>query len=128
MNLLLDTHAFLLDIWGSEKLSPAASQAFLERSNTLYLSAVSYWEICIKHSIGKLALATDWQAVFDREMEANGIRRLGLEKEHCQGVVELPAIHGDPFDRLLVSQARREGLVILTQDKNIGLYGVETLW
>jgi PIN domain nuclease of toxin-antitoxin system len=87
----------------------------------------SYWELCIKHSIGKLELAPDWQKAFDREMAINGIRWLAIEKEHCQGIVDLPLIHGDPFDRLLIAQARQNDLKILTGDHNLTKYDVDTI-
>ena len=127
MNLLLDTHIFLWAIWGSDRLSTTARQAFLDPENTLYFSMASYWEICIKLSLGKLELAPDWQKVFDREMAFNGIRWLAIEKEHCQGNVDLPFIHSDPFDRLLIAQAKQEDFTILTGDRNIPKYDVDTL-
>ena len=127
MKLLLDTHAFLRLI-GNQKLSQQASDAFLDRSNQLFLSAASYWEICIKRSIGKLVLAEDWEQSVEREMQINDIRWLSIEKAHCQAIVELPWIHRDPFDRLLIGQALHEGMAILTTDEHIQQYGVATIW
>ena len=126
MNLLLDTNVFLWAIWGSDRLSETAKEAFLNPENTLYFSMASYWELCIKHSIGRLELAPDWQRAFDREMAVNGIRWLAIEKEHCQGVIDLPTIHGDPFDRLLISQAKQEDFTILTGDRQLADYEVDT--
>jgi PIN domain nuclease of toxin-antitoxin system len=128
MKLLLDTHTFLWAVWEPERLSELAQAKFLDIENELLLSAASYWEICIKHSVGKLILAQGWQEILDREIAANGIQWLSIEKEHCQAILTLPQIHGDPFDRLLVAQALHEGLSIVTRDVNIAEYEVETIW
>ena len=127
MKLLLDTHAFLWSITNG-KLSKTAQEAFLDPENELYLSAASYWEICIKNSLGKLLLAKDWQASVDQEMEINHIKWLSIAKTHCQEVIQLPWLHRDPFDRLLIAQARYEAMTVLTADPNIHQYAIPTLW
>ncbi len=127
MKFLLDTHAFLWSLTGTG-LSEPARHAFLDTENTLYLSAVSYWEVCIKISIGKLVLAVNWPEVFDAEIAANGIQWLPVEKNHCRKIGELPAIHQDPFDRLLIAQALCENMTLLTADAHIQAYTVATLW
>ncbi len=128
MKLLLDSHVFLWCISGNKNLSKKAAKEFLNDKNDLYLSAVSYWEICIKVSIGKLDLEKNWRHQFEREISVNSIRWLDLNREHCAGILELPLIHRDPFDRLLISQAIHEDLTILTSDKNISRYSVKTIW
>ena len=127
MKLLLDTHVFLWSMTG-ENLSYAARDAFLDTNNQLFLSAASYWEICIKQNIGKLRLAPDWAEIFDRELAANSIQWLPIEKNHCQQIEQLPSLHGDPFDRLLIAQAQCESMTLLTADSNIQAYPVETFW
>ena len=127
MKLLLDTHTFLWSISG-QKLSQNAQDAFLDANNELFLSAVSYWEICIKQSIGKLGLAANWVQVFDQEMQFNHIQWLPIEKSHCQKIGELPFLHGDPFDRLLITQAMVEEMTLLTADSNIHQYPISALW
>ena len=127
MNLLLDTHTLLWSLMG-ENLSQTAQAAFLNPDNILFFSAASYWEICIKVAVGKLILADNWVKVFDREMGTNSTRWLPIEKTHCQKILELPFLHHDPFDRLLVAQALCEDLTILTADKNIKAYDVSSLW
>jgi PIN domain nuclease of toxin-antitoxin system len=109
-------------------LSKVAQAQFLNNQNELFLSAASYWEICIKHGSSKLKLAPKWEAMFEREIAANSIQWLSIEKEHCRGILALPPIHGDPFDRLLVAQALQEGLTIITADIHIAQYQVDTLW
>lgn len=127
MKLLLDTQAFLWVIT-NQKLSQRARDTFLEPSNQLFFSAASYWEICIKRSVGKLVLADDWEQIFEREMRVNDIRWLPIEKAHCRAIIELPWVHRDPFDRLLIAQALHEGMTILTADSNIQQYAVATIW
>ena len=128
MNLLLDTHAFLWAVGADPRLSERAGLAFLDPQNRLFFSIVSYWELCIKHALGKLDLASNWQRAFDNEMAANGIHWVPLEKEHCLGIIDLPPYHRDLFDRLLVSQAMQEDLMIMTRDANFAKYEVDVLW
>lgn len=128
MDLLLDTHAFLWFITDSNNLSEKVKIEFLNPENELFFSAASYWEICIKINIGKLQLDEDWQRIFDQELVVNSIKWLEVKKEHCMKIIELPFIHRDPFDRLLISQAMYEGLTLLTADKNISKYNVNVIW
>lgn len=127
MKLLLDTQVFL---WSTmqQPFSQSASSAFLDPNNELYLSAASYWEICIKISIGKLTLADNWVRGIEDELASNEIGWLPITKEHCRQLVELPPLHGDPFDRLLIAQALTEKMTLLTADTNIRRYAVPTLW
>lgn len=127
MILLLDTHTFLWVV-NDGPLSKTARASFLDINNKLFLSAVSYWEICIKNSIGKLTLAEDWADQFDTEMRANNIQWLPIAKPHARRIIDLPLIHQDPFDRLLIAQALCEDMSILTSDRNIAKYDVTTIW
>lgn len=128
MRLLLDTHVFLWSMKEWEKLSAQAESAFLSTEHSLYLSATSYWEICIKYTIGKITLTDNWKQRFDEEIAVNQIVWLPIEKEHCQALTELPLIHRDPFDRIIIAQAQLEGMTILTADEQIQKYEVLTLW
>ncbi len=128
MRILLDTHAFLWAIGDDSKLSDAAKSAYLDSENELFFSAVSYWEIGIKLSIGKLELIENWQQIIDKEMINNGIKWLDLKKEHVQGILNLDFHHRDPFDRLLIAQAIHEHSAIMTLDKQIAKYDVTTIW
>ncbi len=127
MKLLLDTHAFLWSINGGP-LSEQARNAFLDPENKLFLSAASYWEICVKVSIGKLVLAENWPQQFNEEIAINGITWLPVEPEHCRRILDLPSIHQDPFDRLLIAQALCENMQIMTTDRHFSRYPVTTLW
>jgi PIN domain nuclease of toxin-antitoxin system len=128
MKILLDTHALLWCFSDSESLSQKAAEAFLNSDNNLFFSAAGYWEICLKISIGKLSLDRHWEKTIDREMSRNNIQWLNLEKPHFTGIINLPWIHRDPFDRILVAQAVYEHMAIMTSDENIRRYGVKTVW
>ena len=128
MNLLLDTHAFLWWDADAAQLSPNAYRACYNRGNTLFLSLVSIWEIQIKVQIGKLRLRLpSLRDVLD-EHRRDGLQFLMPAEEDVLGLAALPMIHRDPFDRLLVSQARRGGFHLVTRDPLIANYGVAILW
>jgi PIN domain nuclease of toxin-antitoxin system len=127
VKVLLDTHAFLWAVRG-HGLGATAHRVFLDPKNTLFLSAASFWEICIKASLGKLKLAPSWSQQFEQEMLTNQIQWLPIQKDHCQQLMTLPLFHRDPFDRLLIAQAQVEGMTLLTTDGNIQQYAVATLW
>jgi len=109
-------------------LSDKARQAFLDMDNALYFSAASYWEICIKMSIDKLRLPLGWEDVLDDFIRTNAIRWLPIEKEHSRAIITLPMFHSDPFDRLLIAQARAENMAIMTKDTQIARYKVRVIW
>lgn len=127
MKLLLDTHVFLWSVV-QQRLSVRATEAFLDLNNDLYLSAVSYWEICIKQSLGKLHLVDNWSSVFDAVILENNIKWLALEKAHCRKIIELPPLHGDPFDRLLIAQALCEEMILVSADAIMPQYPLPVLW
>ena len=127
MKILLDTHAFLWAI-GEHGLNPVAEQAFMDTENELYLSAASYWEMCIKIGLGKLNIVPNWQARFEYEMVINQIHWLPIAQTHCQQITTLPKHHGDPFDRMLIAQALVEEMTLMTADTKIQQYAVPTLW
>ena len=120
MNLLLDTHAFLWWLDDPQLLSRAARRAISDGENTVYVSAAVVWEIAIKRSLAKLDAPDDLEAA----MEANRFLPLPVTIPHALAVRTLPDHHRDPFDRLLVAQARHEGFKLVTRDANIPRYGV----
>ncbi len=127
MKLLIDTHAFL-GLTRNQRASENAKRAFLNSDNELYFSMTSYWEICVKVRNGKLHLGPNWQAEVDREIGLNAIHWLPIERSHCQKIIDLPFLHGDPFDRMLIAQALCEEMTLMTADQNIQQYAVPTLW
>ena len=128
MKLLLDTCTFLWIVTGAPDLSPRAHDLFQAPDNEVYLSAASAWEITVKHGLGRLSLP-DPPDRFVREMrEAHGIASLPIDEESALHVSRLPALHADPVDRLLVSQAIVHGLTILTPDALVTQYPGRTTW
>ena len=121
MNVLLDTHALLWWVAG-EKLSDEAVEVLENPDNLAFVSAASIWEISIKQAIGKLSVDGDLDAVVLEDFEPLDI---GLEQAGLAG--ELPNHHRDPFDRLLIAQAKLESLTILTRDRAFADYEVVTL-
>ncbi len=128
MRILLDTCTFLWIASGSPRLSKTASTAFLDQANRRFLSASSAWEIGIKHASGRLPLSERPDVFVPRVREASGIESLLIDEESALHAGRLPALHADPFDRMLVAQAIVHGLTILTPDKAIEQYGVRVLW
>ena len=121
--LLLDTHAFLWWLADDPQLGTNARQLIEEGSNIVYISAVSAWEISIKKSLGKLEAPDDLGQILGQE----GFEELPITFFHGERAGELPPIHRDPFDRMLVAQAQAEGLDIVTRDENIPKYGIKTI-
>ncbi len=126
--MLLDTSTFLWVVLGARELSERARHLFVDPGNEAYLSAVSAWEIAIKHSLGRLPLPAAPERFILNEREAHGIESLALDEESALHLVRLPQLHNDPFDRMLVCQALIHGLVILTPDSLISQYPVRTIW
>ncbi len=89
----------------------------------MLVSAVSPWEVAIKVALGRVAVDAD----LDAEIPRAGFRELPVRFVHAEAMRSLPALHGDPFDRMLIAQARHEGLTIVTRDEQIGRYPVATL-
>ena len=128
MKVLLDTHAFLWLITDDDRLSENARQTFLNTENSLFFSAASLWEICIKKSLGKLSLKDGWFQTIEEEMEINTIQWLPIEMTHCAEATELPFNHRDPFDRMLIAQAIAEGMKLLSGDSRLSVYAIELIW
>jgi PIN domain nuclease of toxin-antitoxin system len=120
MTLSLDTHAFLWWLEDPQLLSEAAREAIGEGKNTVYVSAAVVWEIAIKRSLGKLDAPEDIEAA----MTANRFLPLPVTIPHALAVEALPHHHNDPFDRLLIAQARLEGFKFVSRDSHVPRYGV----
>jgi PIN domain nuclease of toxin-antitoxin system len=128
MRVLLDTHAFLWLITDDDRLSGNARQTFLNTENSLFFSAASLWEICLKKSLGKISLKDGWLQAIQEEMEINTIQWLPIEMRHCAEVAELPFYHRDPFDRMLIAQAIAEEMKLLSRDSRLANYAIELIW
>ena len=128
MRLLLDTHVFIW--WDSEpeKLSPRAIALCQDPGNDLILSVTSLWEIQIKAQLAKIKLRTPLPKLVEEQQQTNGLRLLPVEAVHVFELDALPPFHKDPFDRMLVAQARIEGLCIISHDMVVSKYPVDVQW
>lgn len=122
MNLLLDTHLLLWAASEPECLSVKARDLLLDPANQLVFSSASLWEITIKNALDRPDFKVDSRRLW-RMLSVSGYRELSVTGEHAVAVSELPPIHKDPFDRMLIAQARVEGLLLLTADKLVAQYG-----
>jgi PIN domain nuclease of toxin-antitoxin system len=122
MNLLIDTHLILWAASDPDRLSEEARQLLLDSANELYYSAASLWEVTIKRTLGRSDFQVDPRRLW-RMLPVNGYRELPIAGEHAIAVEALPLLHKDPFDRLLLAQARVEGLTLLTVDQQLAEYG-----
>jgi len=124
VKLLLDTHAALWFLSGDERLSENARRHLTDGSNRVLLSAAVVWEISIKRSLGKLTVPDEYLRVL---LDA-GVQPLPVSVEHAEAVRQLPPHHRDPFDRMLVGQARIEGGALVSRDDALAPYGVTLVW
>ncbi len=122
MRLLIDTHLLLWAAATPERLSPRAVARLEATDNRLLFSAASLWEIAIKAALGRSDFTVDprrlRQGLIDNDYE-----ELPLTGAHAGALADLPAIHKDPFDRILIAQAKVEGLTLLTADATLARYG-----
>lgn len=121
MNLLLDTHLLLWAAAGSGRLSPGARALIGDAANRVAFSAASIWEVAIKAGLGRADFRAD-PARLRKGLLENGYREVPVTGAHALRVLDLPPLHRDPFDRLLVAQAAAERLVLVTADRAVGAY------
>ena len=122
MNLLLDTHLLLWAASAPQRLSAKARSLMLAADSQLLFSSASLWEISIKRGLGRADFSVDPRRLW-RMLLVNDYRELAITSEHSIAVGDLPLLHRDPFDRILVAQARVEGVLLLTADKAVARYG-----
>jgi PIN domain nuclease of toxin-antitoxin system len=128
MRLPLDTHTFLWLDGSPERLSPDALAACEDPTNQLYLSVVSAWEIQIKHQIQRLQLDVPLAEMIQGQQAANDLRILSVELHHVYTLRHLPLHHHDPFDRLLIAQAKAEQMRLVSADGQFAPYLVDVIW
>ena len=121
MNLLLDTHILLWAAGQPERLSQSTRTLLTTPENSLFFSAASIWEIVIKLGLGREDFKVDPYRLV-KMLVAHGYTELSVTAEHALRVDSLPLLHKDPFDRLLLAQARTEGMLLLTGDALISQY------
>jgi PIN domain nuclease of toxin-antitoxin system len=118
LRLLVDTHAFLWWCGNDPRLGVSERRAIADGANEVYLSAASIWEIVIKQALGRLRVPEPASAAALRL----GFQPLAITFEHAEVTATLPPLHRDPVDRMLIAQARTEGLTLVTQDPSIRSY------
>lgn len=128
MKALLDTQTFLWWLTDDARLSPAARKILSDGGNELFFSAVSGWEIAVKAGLGKIKLPESPAEFITEQLSINDIQILPLKMEHALHVAMLPALHTDPFDRLLIAQSLLEKLPVVTPDSVFVKYGVKVVW
>jgi PIN domain nuclease of toxin-antitoxin system len=112
MNLLLDTHALLWWLDDHPSMSEKAKESISDGMNSVFVSAAVIWEIEIKKALGKLRIPSDFHDVLAQQP----FERLPVTVEHAHEVGSLPNFHRDPFDRMVIAQARVEGFIVVTRD------------
>lgn len=123
MKLLLDTHVLLWALLDDPALPRAHAALLRDDSHDIHVSAATIWEIGIKRALGKLAVPEDFTDVIAQ----TGCAALPIRFAHAEAAASLPRHHGDPFDRMLIAQARVEGLTLLSADSAMRLYDVDVI-
>jgi PIN domain nuclease of toxin-antitoxin system len=118
---LLDTHLLLWAAGMPEKLSRQARKLINDEENEMIFSAASLWEVSIKRRLGRKDFSID-ERVLRRALLDNGYLELSITGDHVVGVGDLPLLHKDPFDRILVAQAHAEGVTLVTTDPQVAAY------
>jgi PIN domain nuclease of toxin-antitoxin system len=128
MNLLLDSHAFVW--WRDEpsKLSPSAFIGISNPNNNVFLSVATVWELQIKIALNKFTIRGTLENAVKDEQQNNGFQILPVNLSHALYLKNLPLYHKDPFDRLLISQAIVENMILVGADANFAKYQVNLLW
>jgi PIN domain nuclease of toxin-antitoxin system len=127
MRLLLDTHALIWWDKSPQLLPPNVLAAMRQASCEIFFSAASVWEAQIKIALGKLDLRIPLPLLVEGQIN-NGLSLLPIQLPHIWALADLPRLHGDPFDRLLIAQARHESLTLVSADAVMRGYPVEVLW
>ena len=127
MKVLLDTHSFLWFLGGDAALSKQARTLIENPRNEKFISIASFWEIAIKNSLGKLTLDVPF-AELKTEAIKNSFHILPITFEDTLQLNTLPFHHRDPFDRIIISQAMKNSLTLVSRDNNFSLYNVNLLW
>ncbi|MCA9898312.1 MAG: type II toxin-antitoxin system VapC family toxin [Anaerolineales bacterium] len=127
MKLLIDTHVFLWYIGADDKLPARFLEEIRNPENQVFLSVVSLWEITIKYQIGKLPLPEPPQLFIPTERGRHLIDSLPLNEESVRYLANLPQLHRDPFDRMLICQAQANQMTLVTSDSAILQYSVTSL-
>ena len=128
MKYLVDTNAWLGFFEGRKNFGRLARETMESNPSSCWISVVTVWEAAIKRGLGKLKIDYDLQRDLPRLIEENGFHYFGVDLADAAGVQHIETVHRDPFDRMLVSQARRMHCAILSSDKVFTEYGIQQIW
>ena len=129
MSYLLDTSSFLWFVDDDKRLSAVAAEILEDSGNAIYLSLASIWELAIKVNLGRgLQLRHPFPEFIDSQLNTNRFQLLNINISHLKRVAELPLMHRDPFDRLLIAQSQAEDLPIITSDSAFDSYPIQRIW
>jgi len=128
MKLLLDTHVFIWWANEPERLTPKVLSLCKDAENTLILSVASVWEMQIKTQLGKLKIDLSLPDLIRSQRQTNNMQILPIELKHVLELQNLPPHHHDPFDRLLIVQAKAEDALLVSKDKAFKKYKTKLLW
>lgn len=128
MNYLLDTHAFIWWNEGNPQLPAHVRQTLSDRSNQIWLSHASVWEMQIKVQIGKLNLKSPLADLIDQEIRLNRLRLLSIGYDDIMKLSQLPLHHRDPFDRMILAQTLTGSFQLVAKDSEFAPYGVPIFW
>ena len=128
MTLLLDTAAFIFLITGDDRLSSRALSAIADTQNDLLISVASLWELAIKTASGKFEFQEPLPSLIPGMLRRYGILPVSIEGDDALAVVTLPNVHRDPFDRMIIAQAKRRACPVVTSDRVFSQYPVQTIW
>ncbi|MGA8492060.1 MAG: type II toxin-antitoxin system VapC family toxin [Terriglobales bacterium] len=128
MTYLLDTGVWLWSVGEPSRISRKARDVMVDVSHDVFLSAVTSWEVAIKAASGKLQIPEPPDLYVPRRMASQGLRPLAVSHQHALAVHALPSHHRDPFDRLLIAQAKVENMTLISADRMFDRYPVQLLW
>ena len=128
MKLLLDTHTFLWFVTDSDNLSDKAKSVIEDAESEVYLSIASIWEMAIKVSLDKLSLTQPFEKFLEDQLLQNQFTILNISPIHTAVVASLPFHHRDPFDRMLIAQAKSLQIPLVSRDEAFDAYGIVRLW
>ena len=128
MRALLDTHAFLWWVDDDARLSAFARATIADGDNQILVSVVSAWEILLKVGLGRLTIDEAAGERIPEQIDANAFEVLPVHLRHALRLTQLPAVHRDPFDRMLAAQALEEDVALITGDPRLAEYPVRVVW
>ena len=128
MKYLLDTHAFLWFVLDDKRISTTAKSIIKDSKNEIFFSAASAWEIAIKMKLNRLRIKGNLEPFIIEQLSTNNIVPLTITIYHSLYIEQLPQIHKDPFDRIIIAQSIVENLQLISTDKNIRKYNIKVVW